>query len=136
MNKEKSVEEIPEKPSTPLKEIALVGRMPATSKWAGMMLEIQTSEFNATGEEPHIHLFSADHRCGDPSGLITRIALTEKPPEKPEDIHSIKGNPPIPKDYIQPIFKWSKSTEDDVNNWKYTRFVWKAIQASVSDGEQ
>jgi len=115
----------------PLKEMAVVGRKQATPKWKGMSLEIYTSEFKGTGEEPHIHLFPANRE-----NLITRIALTKEKPQKPTDLHPIKDNSPIPKDYFDPIFEWVQGTSKrGTNNWENALNIWDAIQDSVSFGQ-
>jgi len=119
-----------------LREMAVVGRMAATPKWDGMKLEIETSEYKGTGEMPHLHLYPANHKSGERSGLITRIALTENPPETTNDLRPIKDNAEIPKDYLLPILEWSrKSNKRGVNNWQSALVVWDSIQASVSHGQ-
>jgi hypothetical protein len=121
---------------TPMKEMAVLGLVPATPKWAGMRIEIETSEYKGTGEKPHAHLYPANHKSGNKDDLITRFELTKKRPRKPKDIHSVDNNPAIPIDYLQPIFDWSRRTNKrGINNWKFALGVWDAIQASKAPGQ-
>jgi hypothetical protein len=116
---------------TASREMAVIGQKEAEPGWPGMRLEIETSEYKGTGEEPYFHLYKAKHRSGDrKDSSITRVALTETPPSKIEDLHPIKGNPPIPKSYLKPILDWSKGKKREVNNWVNALNMWDAIQAS------
>jgi hypothetical protein len=120
----------------PLKEMAVLGYKSATPKWPGMKIEVETSEYQGTGEKPHAHLYAANHKSGHKEGLITRFELTDKHPEKPSDIKPLNGNPAIPADYVQPIFEWSQSNNKrGVNNWTNALNMWDAIQASVHPGQ-
>jgi hypothetical protein len=124
---------------SPLREMALMALIQANPQTlpGGMRIEVITNEYQETGEEPHFHLFPADHvsRRGKANNydLITKIALTEDPPKSPEDIHEIKGNSPVPKEYKEAIFTWSRENDRKlgVNNWILTRDFWDRQAASV-----
>jgi len=133
----KLFEEIFNERVTRLKEIAVVGMIPATPKWEGMKLEIETYEYSGTGEEPHVHLYTASHKTGnrnDPP--ITKIVLTEDSPDKVEDLHSIKDYPSIPKEYLQPILDWAKDSNrrnKKITNWESSLIIWDSIQDTISN---
>ena len=111
-------------------EMATVGRQDACKGLKnGMRLEIITSEYKNTGEEKHLHLFPASHR--DRTGkannydLITRVKITDEPPQSPSDIVAIKDNPDVPEEYQIAIFEWSKGkTKHGTNNWRHILDVW------------
>lgn len=80
--------ELEEQNLQPLQEMATVGRKDSCKELPkGMRIEVITSEYNGTGEEPHLHLFPASHK--DKNGkannydLITRVKVTNLPPSSP-----------------------------------------------------
>ena len=111
-------------------EMATVGRQDACKGLKnGMRLEIITSEYKNTGEEKHLHLFPASHidRIGKANNydLITRVKVTDEPPQTPSDIVAIKDNPDVPEEYQIAIFEWSKGeTKHGTNNWRHILDVW------------
>jgi len=115
--------------------MALVKSNPETLP-KGMRIEVITTENKGTGEEPHFHLFPANHvpKKGKANNydLITRVALTEEPPNQPSDVHSITGNNPVPEEYQKAIFDWSQENDEEIrlNNWKLTRVFWDKQKAS------
>ena len=118
-------------------EMAVVGHRDADKKLPkGMKLEVETSEYHGTGEEPHMHLYPASHinRKGKANNydLITRVKVTEEPPQSPDDVVAIKNNPPVPKKYKQAIFEWSKGfSKRGFNNWDRVLEIWEAINNSI-----
>lgn len=116
-----------------LQEMATVGRKDACKELKkGMRLEVITSEYKNTGEEKHLHLFPASHRDREGKAnnydLITRVKVTDKPPQKPSDVIAIKDNPPVPEDYQRAIYEWSKGkTKRGANNWDHVLDVWDDI---------
>lgn len=102
----------------------------------GMVIEVQTSEYQGTGEEPHFHLYPASHR--DRKGkannydLITRVRVTEQPPTRPDDIQAIYGNPPVPRVYQQAIYRWSRAANKrGINNWTRILELWDGINSRL-----
>jgi hypothetical protein len=124
---------------THLQEMALMCLIKANQRVLpnGMRIEVITTEYQGTGEEPHFHLFPANHspRSGN-QDLITRVALTETRPQSPEEVHQIKGNNPVPKEYQKAIFEWSQKNDEKlkVNNWELTRTFWDRQAASFRSG--
>ena len=116
-----------------LQEIATVGRKDACKELKnGMRLEVITSEYKNTGEEPHLHLFPASHidRTGKDNNydLITRVKVTDFQPKSPEDIVAIEDNPKVSEDYQKAIYEWSKKdNKRGVNNWVAVQIVWDAL---------
>jgi hypothetical protein len=143
MEQEKLFEQIYNETHPHLREMALMTLIQANPRTLpnGMRIEVITNEYQGTGEEPHFHLFPANHisRRGKANNydLITRIALTEDPPKSPEDVHEIKGNNPVPKEYKEAIFEWSQENDKKlgVNNWILTRDFWDRQAASVKSGQ-
>ena len=126
-----------------LREMALMGIIQANPRMLpnGARIEVITSEYKGTGEEPHFHLFPANHKSkagkANNYDLITRVALTKELPEYENDIHSIKDNNPVPKEYQKAIFKWSKEIDEEsgLNNWKMARLFWNKQAASFRSGQ-
>lgn len=114
-------------------EMATVGRKDSNKNLPkGMRLEVITSEYENTGEEPHLHLFPATHK--DRNGkannydLITRVKVTDFQPSSKDDIVAIKDNPEVDEDYKNAIFEWSKETNKrGVNNWVAVQIIWDAL---------
>ena len=126
----------------PLREMALMAKIEAYSKLPkGMRIDIITTEYKGTGEEPHFHLFPANHipRKGRANNydLITRVAITENIPSQPSDIRAIAGNKDVPKEYQEAIFKWSQENDDElnINNWRLLKSFWKKMEATFSYGQ-
>ena len=116
-------------------EMATVGRQDACKGLKnGMRLEIITSEYKNTGEEKHLHLFPASHRDRTDKAnnydLITRVKITDEPPQTPSDIVAIKDNPDVPEEYQIAIFNWSKgNNKQGVNNWVAVQIVWDSLNS-------
>ena len=117
-----------------LQEIATVGRKEASKDLPnGMRLEVITSEYQNTGEEPHLHLFPANHK--DRNGksnnydLITRVKVTDTAPASPpQDVVAIHDNPPLTEDYKKAIYEWSKdNNKRGINNWVAVQIIWDAL---------
>jgi hypothetical protein len=49
-----------------------------------------------------------------------------------EEVHTIKDNVPIPKEYREAIFEWSRHIDEEsgLNNWKMARVFWNKQAAS------
>ena len=113
--------------------MAVVGRRDADKDLPqGMRLEVVTSEYIGTGEEPHMHLYPASHkdRTGKANNydLIARVKVTENPPKNPGEVVSIKDNKAVPKEYRQAIYEWAnQSNKYGVNNWIAVKMFWEAI---------
>ena len=139
----KTFEQIYENKLEPLQEMALLGLVKSNPRTLpkGMRIEVITKEFKETGEEPHFHLFPANHipKSGNANNydLITRVALTEEQPKDISYIRPIAKNNPIPKEYKNAIFNWSQENDDEtgVNNWKLARTFWNKQVASVHSGQ-
>jgi len=97
----------------------------------GMRIDIIVEEKTAK-EEPHFHLFPANHipKKGRANNydLITRVAITEIPPSKPSEIHAITENKLVPSEFQEAIFIWSKENvkNSKINNWKLAEKFWEA----------
>lgn len=107
----------------------------------GMRIEVITSEFKGTGEEPHFHLFPANHRTRDGRAnnydLITRVAITKEIPSQPSDIHAIANNEPVPKEYQEAIYEWSQKDDEEfgLNNWRQLQLFWNKMSNTLSYGQ-
>lgn len=122
-----------------LNEMALIGYSAKRGGFKGMKLEIISSEYKGTGEEPHIHLFPANHIDKDGKSnnhdLITRVKLTKEFPKSPNDIVAIKDNPEIQDEYKEEIYKWSQmNNKYGINNWLNALNIWDAIQGVLDNG--
>ncbi len=100
----------------------------------GVIIEVITSEYKDTGEEPHFHLFPGNHK--DKKGkannydLITRVKITKELPKSKDDIVAIKDNKAVPEDYKNFIYNWSKKTNKfGFNNWLVLQNMWNSIQS-------
>jgi hypothetical protein len=121
-------------------EMALMGKVASNKDLPkGMRIDVITTEFKGTGEEPHFHLFPANHitKNGKSNNydLITRVKITENPPNNPDSVQPIVDNPPVPKEYQKAIWEWAFQTKRGVTNWERTKIVWEAQAAAVSYGQ-
>jgi hypothetical protein len=106
-----------------------------------MRIEVINTEYKGTGEEPHFHLFPANHvpRKGKANNrdLITRVHITEEPPKGPRDGKARPGNSPVPREYQEAIFRWSRKRDDKykINNWDLLNLFWERQAASFRPGQ-
>jgi hypothetical protein len=120
--------------------IALIKSNPRTLP-DGMRLDVITKEYKGTGEEPHFHLFPANHTARDGKAnnydLITRVALPNNPPKTPNEVRAIQGNKPIPKEYQNAIYNWARERYKnlEISNWVFSRSVWDAQAAAIHTGQ-
>jgi hypothetical protein len=102
----------------------------------GMRIEVIVTECQSAGGEPHFHLFPASHQLRKGKAnyydLITRVLLTEGPPEHIADVQAVKGNKPVPAEYQEAVFKWARENDKElgVNNWVLMRDFWDRMAAS------
>jgi len=95
-----------------LQEMATVGRKEASKDLPnGMRLEVITSEYQNTGEEPHYQSKSDRYSSGFP-----------------QDVVAIHDNPPLTEDYKKAIYEWSKdNNKRGINNWVAVQIIWDAL---------
>jgi hypothetical protein len=120
----------------PMREMVRVFKKDTDSNLPnGFLIEMITPEFKGTGEEPHFHLFPANHidRRSKQNNydLVSRVHITKNLPSQLEDIHAInnKKNPLLPKNYQLALFNLFKNNS---KLWEKLQDLWD-LQANANE---
>ena len=81
---------------------------------------------------PHAHLYKPDQRPSK-SSLITKFIISKNAPKKLADIKTMKGKPPVPKEYADLIILWAKDKrKSGTNNWIALLDDWQGLEDTLT----